>query len=433
MNTATLNTPLGLVMKTDLQKDFSTVLNSDAMDFIIALHEKFNNKRLSLLEQRVMKTDLASEQKSHSADPDIEVLRLSTEPLDVSTSMKLTAKTLVNSDFSPKYVKQLIVSLDGKNYEENCQEHQAIFEFLRDQNIDSSIYFEPRSLATREANLSIHELEASAALYDFGLYFFNNAYELVNLEKNPSFTLSGIYSAEEAKWWNDVFVFAQSYIGLPSGTIKAQVDLSTVPAIQNIEGILFELKQHLVFTSFDTRAYLISHVKRYFQVSRMTMPNLDQISIESPFLTTVIDYIVHSSHRMSVPCIVNTHISNDLKRDFQLDFNRVVDKGFDGAFVRNQAEADYVNDLLSKNNQISNKRLDLTGIAINLERTPTGTITEQGVAQCLRHFKNSIASSFSELTTDESLEILILKNWINHECLTVSGKKIDLNYCLSIR
>lgn len=435
MNTAILNTPLGLVMNTDLQKDFSTILNSDAMDFIIALHEKFNNKRLSILKQRVMKANITSGQTSHSTDnPNMDALKLPTELLDVSSSMKLAAKTLINPDVSTSSVKHLIVSLSGNNYEENCQEHQAIFDFLRNQTIDSSIYFEPRPLVNEEPSLSIHDLAASAALYDFGLYFFNNAYELVNQEKNPSFTLSGIYSADDAKWWNDIFVFAQSYIGLPSGTVKVQVDLGAVPSVQNINGILRELKQHLALTSFETRAYLKSHVKTHFQVPRMILPNLDQISVESPFLADVLDYLVHTSHKLGIPCIINTHISSEIKKAFPLDFKYVVDKGFDGVSIINQEEASYIHDLLLENtNQISNKRLDVTANTINLERTPTGTVTEQGVVECLKSFRNSIGATFKQLISDESLEALILKQWINHEYKTVSGKTIDLDYCLSVR
>ena len=34
----------------------------------------------------------------------------------------------------------------------------------------------------------------------------------------------------EARLWNDVFVFAQKYIGIPNGTIKATVLLETIHA-----------------------------------------------------------------------------------------------------------------------------------------------------------------------------------------------------------
>lgn len=46
----------------------------------------------------------------------------------------------------------------------------------------------------------------------------------------------------EARLWNDVFVFAQKYIGIPNGTIKATVLLETIHASFEMDEILYELK-----------------------------------------------------------------------------------------------------------------------------------------------------------------------------------------------
>lgn len=48
----------------------------------------------------------------------------------------------------------------------------------------------------------------------------------------------------EARLWNDVFMFAQSYIGIPHGTIRATVLIETLPAAFHMEEILFELRAH---------------------------------------------------------------------------------------------------------------------------------------------------------------------------------------------
>lgn len=58
------------------------------------------------------------------------------------------------------------------------------------------------------------------------------------------FYLPKLEHYKEARWWNDVFVFAQNYLGIPQGTIKATVLIETITASFQIDEILFELKEH---------------------------------------------------------------------------------------------------------------------------------------------------------------------------------------------
>ena len=70
----------------------------------------------------------------------------------------------------------------------------------------------------------------SAGLFDFGLYFFHNAQELVKRGRGPYFYLPKMESHLEARLWNDVFKVAQDYIGMPRGTIRATVLIETINA-----------------------------------------------------------------------------------------------------------------------------------------------------------------------------------------------------------
>jgi malate synthase len=70
----------------------------------------------------------------------------------------------------------------------------------------------------------------SGSLFDFGLYFFNNAFELVKRGTGPYFYLPKMESHLEARLWNDVFNFAQDYIGMTRGTIRGTVLIETILA-----------------------------------------------------------------------------------------------------------------------------------------------------------------------------------------------------------
>jgi malate synthase len=76
------------------------------------------------------------------------------------------------------------------------------------------------------------------------MYFYHNARELVNRCSGPYFYLPKMEHYLEARLWNDVFLFSQSYIGMAHSTIRATVLIETLPAAFHMEEILFELRHH---------------------------------------------------------------------------------------------------------------------------------------------------------------------------------------------
>ncbi|MTV29061.1 malate synthase A, partial [Nitriliruptoraceae bacterium ZYF776] len=78
----------------------------------------------------------------------------------------------------------------------------------------------------------------SGSLFDFGLYFFHNAKQLLANGSGPYFYLPKMESHLEARLWNDVFVHAQAALGIPKGTIKATVLVETILATFEVDEIL---------------------------------------------------------------------------------------------------------------------------------------------------------------------------------------------------
>ena len=95
-----------------------------------------------------------------------------------------------------------------------------------------------------ESRVTVDNKPISGSLFDFGLYFFHNAKELVSRGSGPYFYLPKMEHYLEARLWNDVFNFSQSYIRMPLGTIRATVLIETLPAAFQMEEILFELRTH---------------------------------------------------------------------------------------------------------------------------------------------------------------------------------------------
>ena len=78
----------------------------------------------------------------------------------------------------------------------------------------------------------------SASLFDFGLYVFHNARELLARGSGPYFYLPKLEGHREARLWNDVFCAAQDALGIPRGTIRATVLIETILAAFEMDEIL---------------------------------------------------------------------------------------------------------------------------------------------------------------------------------------------------
>src|SRR6266576_7351479 len=102
----------------------------------------------------------------------------------------------------------------------------------------------PRGWHLDERHVLVDGKPISGALFDFGLYFFHNASELMNRGTGPYFYLPKMESHLEARIWNDVFNLAQDELGIPCGTIRATVLIETIPAAFEMDEILYELREH---------------------------------------------------------------------------------------------------------------------------------------------------------------------------------------------
>ncbi|MBC8073084.1 MAG: malate synthase A, partial [Deltaproteobacteria bacterium] len=114
---------------------------------------------------------------------------------------------------------------------------------LRDEAELATLFVRPRGLHLPERHLDVDGASVPGALVDFGLYFFHNAQELLRRGTAPYFYLPKLQSHLEARWWNEVFVWAQQALGIPRGTIRATVLIETLPAAFEMDEILYELRE----------------------------------------------------------------------------------------------------------------------------------------------------------------------------------------------
>src|SRR4029078_2567412 len=103
----------------------------------------------------------------------------------------------------------------------------------------------------------------AGAFFDFGLFFFHNARELIARGSSPYFYLPKMESHLEARIWNDAFKLEQDELAIPQGTVRATVLIETIPAAFEMDEILYELREHSAGLNCGRWDYIFSCIKKF--------------------------------------------------------------------------------------------------------------------------------------------------------------------------
>ena len=251
----------------------------------------------------------------------------------------------------------------------------------------------PRGWHLEEKHLEIDGRPMSASLFDFGLYFFHNARELLRRGTGPYFYLPKLESRWEARLWNDVFEFAQSELLLPSGTIKATVLIETILAAFEMDEILYELRRHIVGLNCGRWDYIFSYIKKFRSRPEFVLPDRGLVTMETPFMTAYSLLAIQTCHKRGASCIGGMAAHIPVKHDaaaneaalakVRADKLREARNGHDGTWVAHPGLVPVAMEVFDRempgSNQIHRKREDVRVAARDLLEAPEGPITESGV------------------------------------------------------
>ena len=201
----------------------------------------------------------------------------------------------------------------------------------------------PRGLHLSEAHVTVTGLPVPASLFDFGLFFFHNAAELIRRGSGPYFYLPKLEHHLEARLWNDVFVFAQEALGIEVGTIKATVLIETLPAAFQMDEILYELRQHSAGLNCGRWDYIFSLIKTLRMHRDFVLPDRAQVGMNQACMRAYSALAVRTCHRRGVHAmggmaaqIPNRHdpVANEAALSkVRADKEREAGDGHDGTWV----------------------------------------------------------------------------------------------------
>src|SRR5216110_3000165 len=257
----------------------------------------------------------------------------------------------------------------------------------------ATLVVRPRGWHLLEKHLLVDGKPVSASLFDFALYFFHNAKELVARGTGPYFYLPKMESHLEARLWNDVFVRAQELIGIPNGTIRATVLIETILAAFEMHEILFELRQHSAGLNCGRWDYIFSFIKKFRNRREFVLPDRASVTMDRHFLRSYVDLLIQTCHRRAVHAMGGMAAQIPIKHDaaandaalekVRQDKLREVRAGHDGTWVAHPGlvpvAAQVFDASMPGPNQLHVTRADVRVTAADLLAVPEGEITAAGL------------------------------------------------------
>lgn len=404
-------------LKINAQQNFEEIFTDDLIGFLVELHQNFNQKRINLLEERKktqQQFDLGILPEFLSETEEIRTGKwvcssLPEDLLDrrVEITGPVDRKMIINALNSG--ASTFMADFEDSNSPtwKNCMEGQINLSDAINRRIDFTseqgksyqlnektavLLVRPRGLHLNEKHVEINDEQASASLVDFGIYFFRNIKQLRENGSGAYFYLPKLEHYKEARWWNEVFVFAQNYVGIPQGTIKATVLVETITASFQIDEILFELKDHSSGLNCGRWDYIFSFIKKFRNIPQFIVPDRDQVTMTSPFMSAYSKRVIEICHKRNVHAIGGMAAQIPIKNDYEAnslafgkvrsDKEREVKNGHDGTWVAHPALVSVAKDIFDQympsQNQID-KKFDYQITENDLLEIPKGEITEKGV------------------------------------------------------
>ncbi|MEK5323587.1 malate synthase A [Aeribacillus sp. FSL M8-0254] len=406
-----------LEVKGTLLPSYREILTNEALQFVEKLEQTFGSRRIELLELRKERERRINEGEKPSFLKETEHIRkgdwtIPPVPKDlqdrrVEITGPVDRKMIINALNSGAKVFMADFEDATSPTWENIVEGQihlrdAVNKTIEYVNENGKVYklneetatliVRPRGLHLEEKHVLLDGKRISGSLFDFGLYFFHNAKELIKRGSGPYFYLPKLESHLEARWWNDVFCFAQDELGVKRGTIKATVLIETILAAFEMDEILYELKEHSAGLNCGRWDYIFSYLKKFRNDQNVILPDRAQVTMTVPFMRAYSLLAIKTCHRRNVHAIGGMAAQIPVKDDpvkneeaFQkvrADKEREAKDGHDGTWVAHPALVPVAKEIfdqyMKQPNQID-KQLDVEISAEQLLEVPEGTITEQGL------------------------------------------------------
>jgi malate synthase len=462
---------------------FQQILTPESVAFLAELERRFGPERQRLLEarrERQKRLDAGEKpdflkETARIRDGDWKVAPLPKDLLDrrVEITGPIDRKMVINAlnsgascymaDFEDSTTPTWENQLDGQRNLVDAVRRQITFDdpgsgkAYRLNRKTAVLLVRPRGWHLPEKHVEVDGRPMSGALFDFGLFFFHNAKELVARGTGPYFYLPKLESHLEARLWNEVFLFAQGKLGIPNGTVKATVLIETLPAAFEMDEILYELRDHSSGLNCGRWDYIFSFIKKFARDPKAVMPDRASVTMTAHFLRSYSLLLIKTCHQRGAHAVGGMAAQIPIKNDpaaneaalakVRADKEREATDGHDGTWVAHPALVPIAKEIFDRvmrePNQIARQRQDVHVTAADLLAVPQGDITEAGlvtnisvgIAYLEAWLRGTGCVPLHNLMEDAATAEISraqVWQWLKHGARLKDGRAVDRLMCESI-
>lgn len=411
----------GVEVHATVAERYNSILSPEAVAFAVALQREFNARRKELLaarEARQVRLD-AGETPDFLADTasvrngewtvaplpaDLQDRRVEiTGPVDrkmIINALNSGAKVFM-ADFEDSTTPTWENLLDGQLNLRDAVRRTITFsdattgkQYALKEN-PAVLFVRARGWHMEERHLWVDGEAMSGSIFDFSLYFFHNAKELLARGSGPYFYLPKMESHLEARLWNDIFTRAEEVLGIAHGSIKATVLIETILATFEMDEILYELRDHSAGLNCGRWDYIFSYIKKLAADQSILLPDRGQVTMTTHFMRSYSKLAIKTCHRRKVHAMGGMSAFIPIKSDpvanekalaqVRADKEREASDGHDGTWVAHPGlvpvAMEVFDRIMPQPNQIEKQLPDFQPTAADLLQPPAGNITEAGLKQ----------------------------------------------------
>ncbi|PRE60143.1 malate synthase A [Burkholderia multivorans] len=411
--------PQGMAITGEIKPGYEAILTPDALELVASLHRAFEPRRQALLQARVERTKRLDAGERPDFLPETKAIRegdwkVAPLPADlqcrrVEITGPVERKMIINAlnsgadsymtDFEDSNAPSWTNQIDGQiNLKDAVRRTISLEQNGKSYKLNDKIatlIVRPRGWHLDEKHVTVDGQRVSGGIFDFALFLFHNAKELIARGSGPYFYLPKMESHLEARLWNDIFVAAQEAIGIPRGTIRATALIETILAAFEMDEILYELREHSSGLNAGRWDYIFSAIKKFKNDRDFCLADRSKITMTVPFMRAYALLLLKTCHKRNAPAIGGMSALIPIKNDpeanekamagVRSDKQRDATDGYDGGWVAHPglvpiAMEEFVKVLGDKPNQIGKQRDDVHVEGKNLlDFQPEAPITEAGL------------------------------------------------------
>jgi malate synthase len=468
-----------------MEPGFADILTPAALDFLVALDGEFAATRVALLDTRRARRARFATGQLPGFLPETEAIRADTSwrvappapgladrrvEITGPTDRKMTINALNSgakvwlADFEDASSPTWHNAIAGQLNLRDALDRKIDFtspegkRYTLGQQL-ATIVARPRGWHLVEKHIVVDGRPISASLVDFGLYFFHCARRLIDAGVGPYYYLPKLEGHREARLWNDVFRFAQNYLGLPHGTIRATTLIETITAAFEMEEILYELREHSAGLNAGRWDYIFSTIKNFGHRSDFVLPDRAEITMTVPFMRAYTELLVRTCHKRGAHAVGgmaafipsrDPEVNEIALAKVRADKEREAGDGFDGSWVAHPGLVPICREVFDavlgeSPHQLDRLREEVSVSAEELlavDKTP-GQVTEAGVrhniAVALRYFEAWLGGTgavaiFNLMEDAATAEIARcqLWQWVHHGTTLAGGGQVTAELVKSI-